>query len=485
MRVCRPGSVVGPQQQFLLDAQARLWRSGETYRNQRGGAKPVGVQHGNDNEGLDNQSVNSNLSVTSSLGHMTQGGVGVGETTTEAEKEEGRLCELIPDDVSCISHSTTHSRTHSRRSSHISTSGGSFDALTTTVNDDLSSYIQDQNSCQNTNQNNNQNNNQMNNQGQRQGNTNLLLMQDGMEIRQKVEIRYDKIRISGSNDFSNLSKNKTEIHNWSRTHRSSFERGYSSSSMDVRKGYRNRSPLRKRLPNASSERKPTHTQRTFTKEMVYKKDRNDTDDHDDDDTTATIQGFQDYFGIKDNVEGVDEGGGVLKNERKNTQQQRNKHNKQSSLPSPKSTSSPTTTKSSSSSSDLNNLLKSARSPLIRTQQFKKEKQNIVNHNKGWGKRGSPPSRNGSNNNGRDGCEIEQKPTNAKGVESKRSSNGFRSMTPLTGGQSDLDDISVQGRPQLFSESTSSQASQRSRSPASPMSPSSPPQLSPPSFKESC
>ena len=35
MRVCRPGSVIGPQQQFLVDAEERLWREGAVFRKQR------------------------------------------------------------------------------------------------------------------------------------------------------------------------------------------------------------------------------------------------------------------------------------------------------------------------------------------------------------------------------------------------------------------------------------------------------------------
>ena len=38
IRVCRPGSVVGPQQQYVADVEARLMREGELFRRQRGGA---------------------------------------------------------------------------------------------------------------------------------------------------------------------------------------------------------------------------------------------------------------------------------------------------------------------------------------------------------------------------------------------------------------------------------------------------------------
>ena len=36
MRVCRPGSVIGPQQQYLVDAEAKMWREGAAFRKQRG-----------------------------------------------------------------------------------------------------------------------------------------------------------------------------------------------------------------------------------------------------------------------------------------------------------------------------------------------------------------------------------------------------------------------------------------------------------------
>jgi cell division cycle 14 len=41
MRVCRPGSVIGPQQQFLESIQARMWAEGEVFR--RSWVLPVAV----------------------------------------------------------------------------------------------------------------------------------------------------------------------------------------------------------------------------------------------------------------------------------------------------------------------------------------------------------------------------------------------------------------------------------------------------------
>ncbi|KAJ9516964.1 hypothetical protein QJQ45_027383 [Haematococcus lacustris] len=40
IRVCRPGSVIGPQQNFLRDVEARMWHEGDVYRAQRGITKP-------------------------------------------------------------------------------------------------------------------------------------------------------------------------------------------------------------------------------------------------------------------------------------------------------------------------------------------------------------------------------------------------------------------------------------------------------------
>lgn len=36
IRICRPGSVIGPQQNFICDIQAKMWHLGEAYRQQRG-----------------------------------------------------------------------------------------------------------------------------------------------------------------------------------------------------------------------------------------------------------------------------------------------------------------------------------------------------------------------------------------------------------------------------------------------------------------
>lgn len=36
IRICRPGSVIGPQQNFICDIQNKMWQLGEAYRQQRG-----------------------------------------------------------------------------------------------------------------------------------------------------------------------------------------------------------------------------------------------------------------------------------------------------------------------------------------------------------------------------------------------------------------------------------------------------------------
>ena len=41
LRIVRPGSVIGPQQQWMKEMQHRMWREGELYR-QRGG-RPIGL----------------------------------------------------------------------------------------------------------------------------------------------------------------------------------------------------------------------------------------------------------------------------------------------------------------------------------------------------------------------------------------------------------------------------------------------------------
>lgn len=34
-RVCRPGSVIGPQQHYLADIEARMWAEGDAFRRRR------------------------------------------------------------------------------------------------------------------------------------------------------------------------------------------------------------------------------------------------------------------------------------------------------------------------------------------------------------------------------------------------------------------------------------------------------------------
>lgn len=38
LRICRPGSVIGPQQNFLHDMEKRMWKEGEAYRKKTGNA---------------------------------------------------------------------------------------------------------------------------------------------------------------------------------------------------------------------------------------------------------------------------------------------------------------------------------------------------------------------------------------------------------------------------------------------------------------
>jgi len=43
LRIVRPGSIIGPQQQFMKDTQARMWREGELYRARLHSLGPAGV----------------------------------------------------------------------------------------------------------------------------------------------------------------------------------------------------------------------------------------------------------------------------------------------------------------------------------------------------------------------------------------------------------------------------------------------------------
>jgi cell division cycle 14 len=42
MRICRPGTVIGPQQQFLKEMEPKMWREGDLWRQQHGNIVPDG-----------------------------------------------------------------------------------------------------------------------------------------------------------------------------------------------------------------------------------------------------------------------------------------------------------------------------------------------------------------------------------------------------------------------------------------------------------
>jgi len=41
-RICRPGTVIGPQQQFLKEIEPKMWKDGDLWRQQNGNQPPVG-----------------------------------------------------------------------------------------------------------------------------------------------------------------------------------------------------------------------------------------------------------------------------------------------------------------------------------------------------------------------------------------------------------------------------------------------------------
>lgn len=71
LRIVRPGSVIGPQQQYMKEIQARLWRDGDQYRERFGGPPVFGSQSGPTSvprsvseEGLDKDAQSSQLPTT-------------------------------------------------------------------------------------------------------------------------------------------------------------------------------------------------------------------------------------------------------------------------------------------------------------------------------------------------------------------------------------------------------------------------------------
>ncbi|KAL9846150.1 dual specificity protein phosphatase CDC14A isoform 2-T2 [Geothlypis trichas] len=72
IRICRPGSIIGPQQNFLEEKQAMLWREGELIRSKQ---KQGGVVNGNINRvlcGLNDISISDNLNKAPDLGQFKE-----------------------------------------------------------------------------------------------------------------------------------------------------------------------------------------------------------------------------------------------------------------------------------------------------------------------------------------------------------------------------------------------------------------------------
>ncbi|XP_041862705.1 dual specificity protein phosphatase CDC14AB isoform X2 [Melanotaenia boesemani] len=75
IRICRPGSVIGPQQNFLEEKQASLWLQGDSQRSQKMKLEEKAVPHliTSMNEMSLNSTHNSNMSRSPSSDHLLEG----------------------------------------------------------------------------------------------------------------------------------------------------------------------------------------------------------------------------------------------------------------------------------------------------------------------------------------------------------------------------------------------------------------------------
>jgi len=71
LRICRPGSVIGPQQQFLERQQKRMWREGDLYRK-RNGKQLVHDRRIQSNKGNSNQSHSNTNDEEQKVNHQLQ-----------------------------------------------------------------------------------------------------------------------------------------------------------------------------------------------------------------------------------------------------------------------------------------------------------------------------------------------------------------------------------------------------------------------------
>jgi cell division cycle 14 len=99
LRIVRPGSVIGPQQQWLKDMQHRMWREGELYR-QRGG-KPIGLGLAQQNEAKESGRGPKSDSLRGSgegLGGVTKGMGGLNVAAGAGAADDTRLTRARTED---------------------------------------------------------------------------------------------------------------------------------------------------------------------------------------------------------------------------------------------------------------------------------------------------------------------------------------------------------------------------------------------------
>ncbi|XP_038558261.1 dual specificity protein phosphatase CDC14AB-like isoform X2 [Micropterus salmoides] len=120
IRICRPGSVIGPQQNFLEEKQAALWLLGDSQRSQKAKLEERAVSHlitSMDDLTL-NSAYNSNMFKSPSSDRLTESEVmDGGPGLTQGDKLRALKSRRPPRPATTVALRVEEMKTHSRSAS--------------------------------------------------------------------------------------------------------------------------------------------------------------------------------------------------------------------------------------------------------------------------------------------------------------------------------------------------------------------------------
>ena len=118
-RVCRPGCVVGPQQQYLETIQERMWLEGRRYRAERGGGAEHALGSGVDSQRKEHVEISSSVKTKSSESSDRSNGRRRSDGSVSSRRKRTPEVSVVVDSAltSRLLMETVHQRLHSGKGS--------------------------------------------------------------------------------------------------------------------------------------------------------------------------------------------------------------------------------------------------------------------------------------------------------------------------------------------------------------------------------